>query len=238
MKIAVLETGQVPDNLTDKHGSYFGMFRGMLNAADPNLDIHSVKVIDGIFPDSPGDYQGYVITGSAYGVYDNESWIPELFSFIQATAEQNIPQAGICFGHQAMSEALGGKVVKSDKGWGCGVHTYEVIEKQGWMDPALPRTAITVMHQDQVVEPPEGAVVLAGSHFCPNGALSYAQGPAISVQYHPEFQASYAHDLIEMRRGDRIPESIADIGISSLSTASHHSEVGQWITRFLQMHQN
>lgn len=238
MKIAVLETGAVPVELTDKHGSYFGMFERMLKEADPGLSIDRVQVIDGVFPRSPGDYQGYVITGSAFGVYDNEPWISELISFIRATAEQSIPQAGICFGHQAMAEAFGGKVIKSDKGWGCGVHTYEVVEKQEWMDPALPRTAISVMHQDQVVETPEGASVLGGSHFCPNGVLSYAQGPAISFQFHPEFPVSYAEDLIQGRRGTRIPNGIADIGLSSLSISSHQREVGQWITRFLRMPQS
>ena len=33
---------------------------------------------------------------------------------------------GICFGHQIIAKALGGVVSKSDKGWGVGIHTYEL----------------------------------------------------------------------------------------------------------------
>jgi len=238
MKIAVLETGRVPQEMTAEHGTYFGMFDSMLKQADPQLEIDCIPVIDGVFPDDPAAYQGYVITGSKFGVYEDHQWIRDLFGFIRATAKKNIPQAGICFGHQAMAQAFGGKVVKSDKGWGCGVHTYQMIAKREWMAPDLPRTAIAAMHQDQVVKLPAGAEILGGSHFCPYGILSYSQGPAMSFQYHPEFTTSYDRDLIEARRGTRIPEAVADIGLASLSTEVHRGQVGQWITRFLNLGQS
>ena len=66
-------------------------------------------------------FDGFIITGSAFGVYDKCPWITKLLKIIKKIADTEIPLVGICFGHQAIAEALGGKVKKSDKGWGIGV---------------------------------------------------------------------------------------------------------------------
>src|SRR3546814_17229265 len=88
---------------------------------------------------------------------------------------------GICFGHQVMAQAFGGNVAKADKGWGIGLHRYDVHERASWMDDAA-SFAIPVSHQDQIVEPPPGIRLLAGSAFCRLVLIAYEVQPAISLQ--------------------------------------------------------
>ncbi len=130
-----------------------------------------------------------------------------------------------------MAQAFGGQVVESDKGWGVGLHRYAVERPQDWTD--APSVAIPASHQDQVVVPPPGATVVGGSAFTPFGLLSYDDGRAISMQFHPEFDPAYAAALIEARRGTRYTDAQADAAIATLQTPNDRARVGGWISRFL-----
>ncbi|MEX0645146.1 MAG: hypothetical protein WD076_07540, partial [Parvularculaceae bacterium] len=124
-----------------------------------------------------------------------------------------------------------GKVVKSEKGWGVGVHAYEVIDEARWMSPGAGRIASVVSHQDQVVDAPRGAKRLAGSDFCPNAVLAYAQGPAISFQMHPEFAPDFAADLLRSRE-ERLPRAVVEEGLSTLKQPTDRALIAKWIATF------
>ena len=226
MRVAILETGAPSAALAERFGDYPSMFERLLELGP----LPSFQVNQGAWPKSVGDYDAYVVTGSPAGVYDPLPWIAELKSFLRA-AKGQAALVGVCFGHQVMAEAFGGHVIKSPKGWGVGLHTYAVGERQDWMD-AAPTFSLSASHQDQVVEPPPGATVVAGSDFCPNGMLAYGD-EAISLQLHPEFAPDYSIALIAGRRGDRIPEDLAERAIESLRRPDDHEEVAGWIARFL-----
>src|SRR5690606_28142769 len=114
----------------------------------------------------PADFDGLLITGSPAGVYEDHVWIAPLEHLVRETAKAGKPQVGICFGHQLMAKAFGGEVRKSDKGWGVGVHHYDVTADTPWMAPMQGKISCAVSHQDQVIAPPPGAKVIAGSDFC------------------------------------------------------------------------
>ena len=105
---------------------------------------------------------------------------------------------GVCFGHQAMAEALGGKVEKSEKGWGAGLHSYEVVRRTPWMNGET-QIAAPASHQDQVVVQPPDTEVTVASAFTPFAGLAWTDRPAISFQFHPEFSPGFAKALIEKR---------------------------------------
>ena len=226
MKIGILETGGPPPALAERFGRYPGMVRALLGEG------HAYTTYDvpaGELPAAAEEQDAYVITGSPAGVYDDRPWIAALAEWLRA-AKGRARLVGICFGHQIMAEAFGGRVAKSDKGWGIGLHRYEVRHRAPWMDDA-PSVAIPVSHQDQVVVAPPNSRVLAGSAFNPFGLLEYEDQPAISCQCHPEFEPEFARALIEARR-DRLPEP--DAAIASLDGPDDRLRLGRWIGRFLE----
>jgi GMP synthase-like glutamine amidotransferase len=231
VKLGVLQTGHPPRALQPAFGTYGAMFQRLL--AGRGYDWRIYDVPHGDWPDQPEACDGYLVTGAAAGVYDDDPWIASLLAFLRA-AKGRAKLVGICFGHQAMADAFGGKVIKSPKGWGIGLHTYEVARPQAWMDGGA-AFSLAASHQDQVVERPPTARVVAGSDFCPYGMLVYDDAPAISCQLHPEFAPAYSIALIEGRReGMRIPADLAAAAIESLAAPDDHDRVAGWIARFLE----
>lgn len=223
--IGILETGSPPAGLTERFGDYPAMFRALLGEGYPAT---AYNVAAGEWPEWPEAHRAWIVTGSAVGVYDDLPWIPRLIRFLQ-DAKGRAKLIGICFGHQVMAEAFGGRVAKSEKGWGIGLHAYAVHERAAWMDDAA-SFAIPVSHQDQVIEQPPLSRVLAGSAFNRCGLLAYEDQPAISFQCHPEFEPDYARALIEARRA-RLTD--AEAAIASLEQPNDRVRVAGWIRRFL-----
>jgi GMP synthase-like glutamine amidotransferase len=225
MTIAILETGAPPEPLGTRFGSYPEMFAGLLGSGriGPTYAVRSDQ-----FPSRPEDHDAYLITGSAAGVYDPLPWIPKLKQFL-TEAKGKTRLVGVCFGHQLMAETFGGRVAKCERGWGAGLHEYEVFERQPWMDD-IDRVRVPASHQDQVIEQPPATRLIAGSAFCPFGVLAYADQPAISFQFHPEFIPDYAAALIDLRRG-RLTDPEA--AIASLRQPNDNQRIGRWIKAFL-----
>jgi len=226
MKVGIIETGAPPAALSERFGAYPAMMAEMLGAGF-STRIHDVATGD--LPSDPLDHDAYLITGSPAGVYEDHDWIAPLKDFLRS-AKGKAKLVGICFGHQIMAEAFGGRVEKSDLGWGIGLQSYDVIHRALWMDKAE-RFAIPVSHQDQIVEQPPASRVLARNDFSPFAMLAYGDQPAISFQGHPEFDPAFAKALIAGRR-DWLPG--VDAAIASLDLPNDRARVGGWIRRFLR----
>ncbi|MEM6536685.1 MAG: gamma-glutamyl-gamma-aminobutyrate hydrolase family protein [Pseudomonadota bacterium] len=236
MRISILETGAPPEEAREPGLSYGQMMVDMLSPRLPGADFAITRVHDGDAPPNHNEIDGSLITGSPAGIYEDHAFIPPLLEAIRNAAQASVPQVGICFGHQAMAVALGGRVSKSDKGWGVGVHQYKISATLDWMDHQVPTIGCAVSHQDQVMGLPEGATVFAGSAFCPNGAIQYAGGAAISFQMHPEFSHHFAAKLLNVR-ADRIPEETASEARRTLDGDSDRAVIADWIaTFFTQKH--
>jgi len=224
MKLAILETGCPPGDLAQRFGDYPAMFAEMLG---PGFEVQSFDVAAGELPD-PAAHDAVLITGSPAGVYEEHDWLPGLFDFIRAAKDSKM--IGVCFGHQAMAEALGGHVEKSDKGWGAGLHHYTITRPEPWLDGARAISA-PASHQDQVVVQPPNTEIVASSDFTPYAALAWTDRPAISFQFHPEFSPAFAKALIA-ERYDRVPNP--DAAIASLDAPNDNQRVAGWIRRFLK----
>src|SRR5687768_8806219 len=218
MKVGILETCGPPPQLVPRFGDYPAMLETLLG---PGWETARYDVAAGVLPSDPADHDAWLITGSPAGVYEPHPWIPPLKDFLR-TAKGRAKLVGFCFGHQVMAEAFGGRVEKSDRGWGIGLQSYDVAERAPWMDE-VESFAVPVSHQDQIVVQPPASRVLARNPFSPFGLLAYDDQPAISFQGHPEWEPDFAKALIEVRR-DRLPAP--DEAIASLDAPNDRARVG------------
>lgn len=232
MKIGVLETGLLREAFVGKFPTYPEMFGDLLALTAPQLQVETCSVINGEIPGSPRDCDGWLITGSRHGVYEELPWMQTLSGFIQDIAASQQPLFGICFGHQIIAQSLGGNVVKSDKGWGVGLHSYDLVAKPGWIDPRTEKVGIYAFHQDQVVEVPPQATTFLSSGFCPSAGLLYGDHIA-SVQGHPEFLADYEKALIDLYEGSLLSEDIVSEARQGMARSLADTAVlSKWMTDF------
>jgi GMP synthase-like glutamine amidotransferase len=232
MKLGILKTDEVRPEWAPEFGEYPDMFIRLLQQADPILEFRVYDVEHGQYPTDIDEVDAYLMTGSKSSVYDDKPWIAALMDFVGELDRRRKKLVGICFGHQLVAHALGGKTEKSAKGWGVGIHTHRFGEVPSWHDHGDPSLDILVSHQDQVISNATGARVLAGSEFCEN-AVCQVGDHILTFQGHPEFIPEYTREIMEFRR-EIISEPVYQKGVASLAVAPQNERVGRWIVNFLR----
>ena len=232
MKLGILKCDNVSEIFAAEHGHYPAMFAAFLSLADPTIELFVFDAENGELPTDIHQADAYLITGSRHGVNDGFPWIKKLEEFIFELHAAQKKVIGICFGHQLIAKVMGGKVIKSPKGWGVGVSQNTVYRKKEWMPTNHQQFNLLVSHQDQVVELPVAAELLAGSDFCPNYMLQIGNY-FLTIQGHPEFTKAYSRALM-VSREDTINEQQFIAGIKSLELALDGELIARWIVNFLQ----
>jgi GMP synthase-like glutamine amidotransferase len=204
---AIIETGLAPENLAAEFGDYLNMGQSLVSSCIPGATFKTYSPVTGESLPKPQLFDGLVVMGSEYSVYDQLDWIDELMEFVQAAAAIKIPLVGICFGHQLIAQALGGHVER--KGWIVGAEDYEI-------DGEIDRVRLIAYHQDQVTRVPDDAVIVLANGKCPVAGLRYLDFPGWSIQSHPEFTVPFSRALIEHTRLEYITNEIADRAQESL----------------------
>lgn len=233
MRVGLLECDVVRDQLRQQgFCGYPQTFREKLTRVDADIEVVDYSCFTGVLPATPGECDAYITTGARFSVLDEDDWIRSLEKFALATLDAAIPFVGICFGHQLLAQALGGRVEKAAAGWGIGISHNRIETPQWWMgDAARQQVNLVSMHQDQVVSVSPEMKVLGGSDFCP---IFFTQtgDSALTIQGHPEYSRDFSRAFMEFRR-DIIPADVLAAGIASNNDHLDDELVFQWIVNFM-----
>ena len=200
MLIGILQCGHAPDDVQAQHGDFDTMFAHLLQGK--GFTFKTWDVVDQIFPSSSLEADGWLISGSKHGAYEDHAFIKPLSELIKNIYASAQPMVGVCFGHQLIAQALGGKVEKFHGGWAIG--------RQNYTYGTHGAVTLNAWHQDQVTALPPGAKVIAKSDFCKYAGVVYGK-KAYTIQPHPEFSNTIFTDYVSARReSTAYPPSLMD----------------------------
>ncbi len=222
MQIGILQCGHFPTAEGYPERTYTDLYTTML--AGRGLTFRTWSVVDMDFPESVHDAEGWLISGSRYGAYEDLPFIVQLEQFIRDAYATAVPLVGICFGHQIIAQAMGGKVEKFPGGWSAGRVEYDFGGET---------LALNAWHQDQVVKPPEGAEIIASTPFCTYAGLRY-DDRALTVQPHPEFDRGAVDLLLTARAPGVVPAETIGAATEELDAPVDNSEMADRIAQFFK----
>ena len=234
MRIGILLVGRASEDLVNQYGTYAEMLVALINSEEKIFEFKTFNILDDEFPEDHLECDGWIITGSPHGVYEELPWMKTISQLINDIYDAGLPILGVCFGHQMIAHALGGDVEKSKKGWGLGLHTYQIDNKSGYMGNLAEEITLNICHQDQVTNLPRGAVVYARSDFCEYAGF-YIKDKVLTMQAHPEFMVDFTKDLLSARRDVTIPKEFVDpamVGLENNPGLVQSSHFAETIRRF------
>ncbi len=222
MKIGILVCGHAIDEVAQTHGDYGDWFVNLLAGHGFTFKIY--EVVDMEFPAGIDEADGWLLTGSRHGAYEDHAFIPLLEDFVRAAYAAAVPMVGVCFGHQLIAQALGGKVEKYKDGWAVGRQEYSFADHGD--------VALNAWHQDQVSELPEDARVIAGNDFCKYAGLVYGDR-AYTIQPHPEFSNPIMAEYIKLRRDPAVyDEAMMDQAAENTTRPNEEALLAREIAAF------
>ena len=224
MLIGILQCGHAPDDVQAQHGDFDTMFAHLLQGQ--GFTFKTWNVVDKVFPSSPLEADGWLISGSKHGAYEDHAFIKPLSELIKNIYASAQPMVGVCFGHQIIAQALGGKVEKFNGGWAIG--------RQDYTFGTHGAVTLNAWHQDQVTALPLGAEVIAKSDFCKYAGVVYGK-KAYTIQPHPEFSNTIFADYVSARRDSTAyPRSMMDRADQLVNVPTQDAVIASDIAAFFK----
>ena len=233
--VLIIRAGRAPDAIRARHGDFPHWFRVVAGLPRERVQIVDVAAGEALPPAQ--SVAGAIITGSGAMVTERLDWSERVAGWIRNAMDEELPLFGVCYGHQLMSHALGGRVDYLPGGREIGTQPIEL--SPGYTSDPLTRVLrgsfrAHTTHEQSVLEPPPSVTVLARSARDPHQLLRYSPN-AISVQFHPEFNAEVMRAYIRRKRSDLRREGADPEGIFRAVAATPMSR--RLLRQFARVHE-
>jgi GMP synthase (glutamine-hydrolysing) len=195
--LMILKAGTTFPNTARQFGDF-----DLWTAEGLGCDRDAIRVVDveqGESLPTIEECDGVVVTGSHAMVTDDRPWNRSMTAFIQRLVEARVPFLGICYGHQFLAQALGGRVGFHPGGEEIGSVQVNLSPESSTdsLFHGFPSSfPVHVTHEQTVLSLPSGAVHLAANSFEPNHAFRIG-ACAWGVQFHPEYSMAIMKSYIE-----------------------------------------
>ncbi len=230
-KIGILRADPVNPKLSGEFGEYEDMITKALSTIIGEFTYRTYDVQQFEYPEDINEVEAYFITGSSASAYDDLAWIHQLCDFVRVLDKQKKKMIGLCFGHQLIAHALGGKVALSGKGWNIGIKTVSLTNIGQQQLGKFTSFNLINSHRDQVLKLPKDCITLAGNTFCPIYMYQKEQH-IFSIQGHIEMTKAYAAQLYQLREHLFEP-TLYQQAIKSFDASHDYQLVTKWITDFI-----
>lgn len=231
MHIGLLVTNTDDTDFAARHPRDAEKFATLIQRVRPDWQVTAFDLPKGDFPEGLEGFDGLLIGGSPASVLDDVPWIARLMDLIRTAYAAELPMVGACFGHQAIAQALGGRVGANPGPFVLGAAETEITTPAPWMDGG-PLIRLAAAHGEQVLTLPDGAEVIGRSPGCPVAA--YRIGARVfATQYHPEMTPAFIAALTE-EFGPKFPPAVAEAARQSLRTGIEGPRFAEWIARFFE----
>lgn len=194
-RLLIVNVGSASTLLIEKYGNFEHWAKAAIGETKLMVGFHDG--IHGQFP--PLDLlAGVIIMGSPAMVTQQLPWMKKLEVDILRLAENSIPTLGICFGHQLIANAFGGKVANNPKGLEIGTVTVRRTS-ESHTDPIFSTLPMQfdshTIHFQSVVSAPENATILASNDMEDYHAFRIGEA-TWGVQFHPEFSTDVMRTIL------------------------------------------
>jgi len=232
LKIGILSTCVGAEELYEKYASEDKQIANRLSNVRPDWCFETYRAYMGEFPDPIDACDGYVISGSPASVNARAEWVGGTLSCIRKFFSGGHPMLGICFGHQAIAKAFGGKVELAKNGWNLGSINVHFQGQAPWMHPRRNVMRMYAVHNEQVVSPPNGAEILGHTDTCPIASFRIGNH-VFTTQHHPEMTVEFMTHVVDLMASELDPEIISRAK-ASLEFQADNDFFAQWMASFLE----